>query len=222
MHRSLQVVQARKGLLGQSIHAHAFYLWPFIFVRLHKNSHMCTHSQERRADAAPAAAAAAAAAAATTTMPQPQPQAPQPALVSTTCHPQPKIILQQQVPQLAIFATVPQPAAATSTPQPQQKHNQASSSVEEERASKRPRLSSDCEATHPQVCWFLSCNAQNFVSELTGCACCSCSGFRQLIRMNVHVSKHAVILKARFYRIARTKILHVNFCVRTCANVLAS
>ena len=156
MHRSLQVVQSRKGLLGQSIHAHAFYLWPFIFVRLHKNSHMCTHSQERRADAAPAAAAAAAAAA-TTTMPQPQPQAPQPALVSTTCHPQPKIILQQQVPQLAIFATVPQPAAATSTPQPQQKHNQASSSVEEERASKRPRPSSDCEQRiHRYVCFCLA------------------------------------------------------------------
>jgi len=101
---------------------------------LSKISYIFTHLQERQAYAAAAAAAAA-----TTTMPQPQPQASQPALVTTTPHPQQQFFLQQQVPQLAIFATAPQPAAATSTPQPQQKHNEANSSVDEERASKRPR-----------------------------------------------------------------------------------
>ena len=116
---------------------------------------MFTHSQERQADAAAAAAAAA-----TTTMPQQQPQALQPALVTMTSHAQPQIFLDQQVPQPAVLATAPQPAAATSKAQPQQKHIETSGSVEEQRASKRLRPSRSCEATRPQVYWFLTCNAQ--------------------------------------------------------------
>ncbi len=78
---------------------------------LMKISHMFANLQERQANAA---------AATTKTMPQPQQQAPQPqqqvlqpALVTTTPHPQQQIFLRQQVLQLAIFASAPQPAAVT-------------------------------------------------------------------------------------------------------------
>ena len=108
--------------------------------------------------------------------------------------------------------------ASASRPQQQQKHNETSSSLKEERASKQQQPSSDCDTTHLRVCRFSSWNALEIrpridksrlfvVARTSDSPCASMFTFPSTLWF----------LRAQFYRITRTKILHVNFCVHTCA-----